>query len=275
MKKRMFSMLLIVIFCSSMLVLANGIVTAAETGLAKKITVALIENTSDYKTMKPRLEEWGEANGVEVEVIGYPSKDYLPTLLTAWAGGSDKFDLFQATTWVRDPGTTEDGIERQKLIATAIIEKKDRILAHDLVAVWVRDLDPEKIVFKQEPFDGLLLKLARAGVPPVELGRLWPFPNVVSMGRASHPIGLINAGDPRGAADDTFEVGKVYAGGLAGAFSGISVLPKDWSDQVNEATKNDPYSNNHRTIDETVDGLYDAFIAKQSRLKEYVTMMEE
>lgn len=115
------------------------------------------------------------------------------------------------TEWNRLPGTTEDGIERQKLIATAIIEKQDRILAQDLLGVWVRDVDPEKMVYKQERFDRSLLDLARAGVPPSELGQLWPFPNVVSMARASHPLGLINAGDPPGAADDSFEVGKVYA----------------------------------------------------------------
>lgn len=115
------------------------------------------------------------------------------------------------TDWERVPGTTEDGIERQKLIATAIIEKGDRIGAHDLVAVWLRDLDPDKMVYKQEAFDRSLLEMARAGVPPAELGRLWPFPNVVSVARASHPLGLINAGDPRGAADDTFTVGRVYA----------------------------------------------------------------
>ena len=115
------------------------------------------------------------------------------------------------TDWLREPGTTEDGIERQKLIATAIIEKKDRIRAHDLVAVWLRDLEPEKVRYKQERFDCSLLELARAGVPPSELGRLWPFPNVVSVARASHPLGLINAGHPAGAADDSFEVGKVYA----------------------------------------------------------------
>lgn len=115
------------------------------------------------------------------------------------------------TDWARPAGTTEDGIERQKLIATAIIEKQERILAHDLVAVWLRDLQPERMTYKQEPFDRSLLEMARAGVPPVELGALWPFPNVVSMARASHPLGLINAGDPQGAADDSFEVGKVYA----------------------------------------------------------------
>jgi ADP-ribosylglycohydrolase len=311
------------------------------------------------------------------------------------------------TDWDRPPGTTEDGIERQKLIATAIIEKQDRILTHDLVAVWVRDLDPEKIIYKQERFDRSLLELARAGVPPSELGRLWPYPNVVSMARASHPLGLINAGDPQGAADDSFEVGKVYiretafglrwaalynaaiaeackpgatvgsvlsvakqyvhyraeagslyalydtierevahaleladkykdpaklrdafyqryygggyfnygmsqaneivskglailalsrgdpkeailtavnfgrdtdclaavAGGLSGALSGIQQVPQEWVSQVNEATAQDPYTNNHRTIQETADGLLGAFRARRQRLADYVQSM--
>jgi ADP-ribosylglycohydrolase len=322
------------------------------------------------------------------------------------------------TDWDRPPGTTEDGIERQKLIATAIIEKKDRILAHDLVGVWVRDLDPAKIIYKQERFDRSLLDLARSGVPPSELGRLWPFPNVVSMARASHPLGLINAGDPRAAADDSFEVGKVYAtettfalrwaalynaaiaeackpgasvasvlevakryvhyraeagslyalydtierevdralelaikhgrrdlsvaqdyraaiamrdefyqfydggryfnygasqaneivakglavfaisqgnpreailtavnfgrdtdclaavaGGLAGAFSGIEALPADWVERVNQSTLEDPYTNSHRTIQDTADGLFEAFMARRQRLVNYIRAM--
>jgi ADP-ribosylglycohydrolase len=305
------------------------------------------------------------------------------------------------------PGATEDGIERQKLIATAIIEKKERILAHDLISVWLRDVDPQKLVYKQEPFDRSLLEMARAGVPPVELGRLWPYPNVISMGRASHPIGLINAGDPESAANDTFEVGKVYggettfglrwaalynasiaeackpgatvdsvvdtaksfihfreegaelysrydtieneverafelaekhsdpmalrdefyrfyegtgyfnyhmsqaneviskglaifavvrgdpkaailaavnfgrdtdclaavAGGLSGALSGAGTLPEEWIQRVNAAAGSDPYTNSHRTIEETADGLYRAFQAKQKRLADYVELM--
>jgi len=114
------------------------------------------------------------------------------------------------TDWERPPGTTEDGIERQRLIATAIIGKRDRIVADDLIRVWLRDLDPDKMIYKQERFDLSLLELARAGVPPPELGSLWPFQTAVTVARASHPLGLINAGHPQGAADDTFEVGKVY-----------------------------------------------------------------
>jgi len=310
--------------------------------------------------------------------------------------------------WQRPAGTTEDGIERQKLIATAIIEKRDRILAQDLLAVWLRDLDPERMAHKQEPFDRSLLEMARAGVPASELGRMWLFTNQISLGRASHPLGLINAGDPQGAADDAHEIGQLYAvpsafalrwaalydaaiaaacepdatvesvlevarrfanyraeagrlyarydnaertlsraldlaakhsdpmamrdefyeyfeggrhfvysmsdageiiskglavfaitrgdpkqaaltavnfgrdtdclaavaGGLAGAFAGAKPIPPEWIAQVNEATLQDPYTNSRRTIEETADGLFAAFLARRQRLQDYLELMD-
>jgi ADP-ribosylglycohydrolase len=306
--------------------------------------------------------------------------------------------------WDRPPGTTENGIERQRLVATAIIEKKGRIKAHDLVRVWLRDLDPARMRWKQEAFDVSLLELARAGVPPSELGRLWPYPNVVSVARSTHPLALVNAGDPEAAADDTFEVGSVYcaetsfglrwaalynaavaeaaapgstveavldtalrfsrfraeagnlysgydtierevrralelaarhddpfalrdefyglyaggdylvygqsqaneivskglavfsltrgdpreaivaavnfgrdtdclaavAGGLAGALSGAGAIPPEWIGQVDKATAKDPYTNSKRTVDETADGLLEAFRARRRGLEEYL-----
>ncbi|MBL7223260.1 MAG: ADP-ribosylglycohydrolase family protein [Candidatus Brocadiae bacterium] len=114
------------------------------------------------------------------------------------------------TRWERPPGTTEDGIERQRLLATAIIEKQDRILARDLVAVWLRDLDPARSAYKQEDYDRALLEFARAGAPPELLGSMRGVVDNVGPARASHSIGLINAGDPRSAADDAYEFGQVY-----------------------------------------------------------------
>jgi ADP-ribosylglycohydrolase len=346
----------------------------------------------------------GSAMGAAVE--GWPPERIdrthgrLETLLTYEAYGDG---------WQRPPGTTEDGIERQKLIATAIIEKSGPIGAHDLVDVWLRDLDPEHMVHKQERFDVSLLELARAGVPAAELGRFWLHPNVVSLARASHPLGLINAGDPRAAADDTFEVGRVYAaegafalrwaalynaavaaacqpdatvdsvltaardyavyraeagrlyrlydtvqkelsaalelagdcadwkalrdrfgeryyggghvtygmsqanevvckglaifaltggdpeeaivtavnfgrdtdcaaavaGGLAGALSGAEAMPGEWIETVNAATREDPYTNNRRTIEETADALLDAYRARRRRLAQWLDVMDE
>lgn len=354
----------------------------------------------------------GSAMGAVVE--GWPREKVVQTY-----GKLDKLlpyaHYIEFTNWQRDAGTTEDGIERQKLIATAIIEKKDRILAQDLAAVWRRDLVPEKMSFKQEPYDRSLLELLRSGIPAAELGRLSHFGNVITMARVSHPLGLINAGDPRSAADDSIEVGKLYmrefdfglrwaalynagiaeackpdatvesvietirqfanyraesgslytggsdkwaydtiarevnrafdlgqkcrtddelreefeaiffggfyltyglaqaheivskglalfalhkgntreaiisatnfgrdtdclaaiAGGLCGALTGMSALPKEWIDQVNAATKKDPYTNNHRTIEETADGIFDAFQARQEKLRSYVQVMEK
>src|SRR5512140_3207730 len=44
--------------------------------------------------------------------------------------------------WVREPGTTEDGVERQKLMITAILEKQDRIGAEDLRRSWADHMNP-------------------------------------------------------------------------------------------------------------------------------------
>src|SRR5512147_1851379 len=44
---------------------------------------------------------------------------------------------YRGVTWERMPGTTEDGIERQKLMCQAIIEKRDRITVEDLARVAV------------------------------------------------------------------------------------------------------------------------------------------
>ena len=42
--------------------------------------------------------------------------------------------------WMREAGTTEDGVERQKLMITAIGEKKNRVTAEDIRAIWLRDI---------------------------------------------------------------------------------------------------------------------------------------
>ena len=42
--------------------------------------------------------------------------------------------------WKREAGTTEDGVERQKLMITAIARKGDRVNAEDIRAVWLTDI---------------------------------------------------------------------------------------------------------------------------------------
>jgi len=112
--------------------------------------------------------------------------------------------------WVREPGTTEDGVERQKLMITAIIEKKDRVTAEDVRQIWVRDIKPESAGMVSEPFEAKLLAMAKAGIPAADLGKYCDYAGLNSLARACHPIGLINAGDTVGAVTDVFEVGQLY-----------------------------------------------------------------
>ncbi|MEX0653728.1 MAG: ADP-ribosylglycohydrolase family protein [Phycisphaeraceae bacterium] len=112
--------------------------------------------------------------------------------------------------WMREPGTTEDGIERQKLMITAIMRKGGRITAEDLRAVWVSDMNPKAPGMISEPFEGELLALARTVMPARDIGRYCDYAGLVSFARSCHPIGLINAGDVPAAIEDVLEVGQLY-----------------------------------------------------------------
>jgi len=112
--------------------------------------------------------------------------------------------------WKREPGTTEDGVERQKLMITAIIEKQDRVTAEDVRKIWVRDIKPESAGMVSEPFEATLLAMAKTPIPAVDLGKYCDYAGLVSMARSCHPIGLINAGDVAGAIQDVYEVGQLY-----------------------------------------------------------------
>lgn len=112
--------------------------------------------------------------------------------------------------WRREPGTTEDGVERQKLMITAMIQKQDRVNAEDVRRTWVRDINPTAPGNVSEPFEGVLLAIAKTVVPAVDIGTYCDYAGLVSMARSCHPIGLINAGDIRSAIEDTREVGQLY-----------------------------------------------------------------
>ena len=116
---------------------------------------------------------------------------------------------YRGVTWERMPGTTEDGIERQKLMCRTIIAKGDRITAEDMGKVAAEVVDPDKMWYMSEPDDIKLIKFLKIGVPAVEVGALSGWHALNAMARASHPIGLINACDPAGAFRDAADVGRL------------------------------------------------------------------
>ena len=112
--------------------------------------------------------------------------------------------------WLRDAGTTEDGIERQKLMITAIMRKGGRVNAEDVRAVWRTEIKPTAPGNVSEPFEGELLAIAKSKIPARDIGKYCDYAGLNSFARACHPIGLINAGDPESAVADIFEVGQLY-----------------------------------------------------------------
>lgn len=112
-------------------------------------------------------------------------------------------------TWKRMPGTTEDGIERQKLMTQAIIEKQDRITVEDMARVVVARVDPDNMWYMSEPDDIKLVQFLKTGIHPADVGGLSAWNALNAMARASHPIGLINACDPMGAVRDAADVGRM------------------------------------------------------------------
>lgn len=147
----------------------------------------------------------GSAMGAVVE--GYPY-----TYTEEKYGTLDKLMPYEAYNngWIREPGTTEDGIDRQKLMITAIIEKGDRVNAEDVRRIWCRDIRPDAPGNVSEPFEGELMRLSKTKIPARDIGRYCDFSNLVTFARACHPIGLINAGDIKGAIADVLEVGQLY-----------------------------------------------------------------
>ena len=92
--------------------------------------------------------------------------------------------------WKRDPGTTEDGVERQKLMITAIMRKGDRVNAEDVRAVWRTEINPKAPGNVSEPFEGELLAIAKSNIPARDIGKYCDYSGLNSFARACHPIGL-------------------------------------------------------------------------------------
>lgn len=109
----------------------------------------------------------------------------------------------------RVAGTTEDGEERHRLCATAIIEKQGRIDVADLARIWVRDLKPENFGYLLGPQDQIIFYALQAGIPPQEVGRYASWPGFYGTSKMVSPIGEVNACNPVTAAQDAANVGRL------------------------------------------------------------------
>lgn len=109
----------------------------------------------------------------------------------------------------RPPGQGEDGHERHRLAVTAIIEKGGRISIEDLARIWIRDIDPDNFGYLLGPQDQVIYYSLKAGVFPWEVGRYATFPGMIGTSKMMIAVGTINACDPRQAALDAHDLGRI------------------------------------------------------------------
>lgn len=138
---------------------------------------------------------------------------FVDTLLSQDKQGSVR-ERDWGAPWVRHahhrpPGMTEDGIERHRLMCTAIIEKGGRVDVWDLARIWVRDIDPNHFGYLLGNQDRGFYDLLKAGMPPTEVGRYAEWPGFIGTAKMMLPVGLVNACDPIQAARDALDLGRL------------------------------------------------------------------
>jgi ADP-ribosylglycohydrolase len=122
---------------------------------------------------------------------------------------SDWGEVMEYHAHHRPPGMTEDGMERHRLLVTAIIEKGGRITIEDLAAVWKRDIDPTRFGYLLGPQDRLIYQSLKAGIPPWEVGRHAAWPALIGTSKMMIPVGLVNACNPDQAAQDALDLARL------------------------------------------------------------------
>jgi ADP-ribosylglycohydrolase len=120
-------------------------------------------------------------------------------------------DRFVADPRVKggQPGWTEDGMERYKLMCSAIIRKGGRIAIDDLAREWTREIDPAKFGRRLGSQDRIIYDLLKAGLPPAEVGRYAQWPGFMGTAKMMQPLGLINACRPDEAAKDALDLARI------------------------------------------------------------------
>ena len=104
--------------------------------------------------------------------MGAPVEGWTWERIEKTYGFLDKFVADSRSRGVpNQPGWTEDGMERYKLMCSAIIKKGGRISIEELAREWIENIDPTKIGFRIGPQDRIIYDLLKAGMPPMEVGR--------------------------------------------------------------------------------------------------------
>ena len=144
----------------------------------------------------PQVKGW--AGGEPPSEVGYEPKGWV-TL--RWHNGP----IFRLPVLNYPPGTSEDGGERKWLVIKAILDKGGRITKEDLREAWLKYINPEWFGFHLLPRDKYTYENMKR-LPASEVGKYDRWPGNVDCLMMIHPVGIINACDPKTAAQDALDV---------------------------------------------------------------------
>jgi ADP-ribosylglycohydrolase len=113
---------------------------------------------------------------------------------------------FEYHAYLRQPGWGEDGMERYRLLTSAILKKGGRVNIEDVTREWIENVDPARFGYNVGPQDQVIYYLLKAGLPPWEVGRWALWPGFMGTSKMIMPIGMVNAGRPDNAARDALDI---------------------------------------------------------------------
>lgn len=129
---------------------------------------------------------------------------FLDRMVPYPSGGTDKHNSgFPA-------GSTEDGVERMKLLALSVIEKGGPITARDFARTWLKYVNEDSFGKLAGQQDEIHYRLLKAGISPEDSGYYDAHIGRMGFNRACQPLGIINACHPEDAARNALDVARIF-----------------------------------------------------------------
>ena len=119
-------------------------------------------------------------------------------------------DSSGAYAWSVEPGTYTDDTRLQILITKAIIEQQGRVSADDLAAVWMREMDVQTY-WHSITNSYHRIAISRMPIREAGSGNIPDNSSAMCIG----PIGVVNAGNPKQAALDAYDVASLSHDGYS------------------------------------------------------------
>jgi len=142
------------------------------------------------------------------DALGSPVEGWSQERIRKEYGKLDSFLPHPDPFFEEEPGAVSDDSVIRHFVCLAIVRQGGRITPDEYAETLLRQLHPDHVWLNQE----IVLNKLQAGINPWISGRgSIPTPGAAM---AMAPIGIVNAGDPRQAYQDGFNIGSVTQDGV-------------------------------------------------------------